>query len=153
MHPILDQPSFLSRCAEDLWQIGPDNPPTQPPRRRRHTDRFTAVYYAVAALGAIVAPEDALPVTTFRSSEKAHNSLGPSPHTSLAWAKTFFEKAQSNLGDVIQVCSLESTQALFLLVCYFCCSAFLDFMVSDRFPSPFSARTHYSRITATCILA
>ena len=122
VHPILDRPSFLSRCAEDIWHIRPKNPPKQHPRRRRHTDRFTAVYYAVAALGAIVAPEDALAATTLRSSEKADDSLGSPSHSSLAWAKFFFRKAQSNLGDVIQVCSLESTQALFLLVCHFCWS-------------------------------
>jgi hypothetical protein len=120
VHPILDQPSFLSRCAEDIWQNRPENAPNQHLRRRRHTDRFTAVYYAVAALGAIVAPEDALTATTFGSTKKIEDLLGRSSHSSLAWAKSFFEKAQSNLGDVIQVCSLESTQALFLLVCHFC---------------------------------
>lgn len=88
--------------------------------RLNHGDRFIAIYYAVAALGAIVASKDESTTVNFTTPTEACGSLDIACTTSLDWARFFFGEAQAELGDVIQVCSLESAQALFLLVpsCY-----------------------------------
>lgn len=121
--PLLDQSSFLAKCKAKKWQrppassSEPDGSSSAPKGRDikhgGYDDRFEAVYYAVAALGAIVAPEDCL--LSAGIGLASGSDEGPS-HPPLTWAKIFFRKARANLGDVIQVCSLESTQALFLLV-------------------------------------
>lgn len=120
--PLLDQSSFLSKCTVKKWQRPPvasselggssSAPKGCNINHGDHDDRFEAVYYAVAALGAIVAPEDCL----LSAGIGLASGLDEVPsHSPLTWAKIFFKKARANLGDVIQVCSLESTQALFLL--------------------------------------
>ncbi|KAI0123721.1 hypothetical protein BJ170DRAFT_640171 [Xylariales sp. AK1849] len=120
--PVLDKSSFLAECDTKRWQSSSTSSEDQTrrsltPRSRNYAhrdndDRFEAVYYAVAALGAIVAPGDCLQSAGIRPQSETDDVASLSP---LTWAKRSFKKAQANLGDVIQVCSLQSTQALFLL--------------------------------------
>jgi hypothetical protein len=71
----------------------------------------------VLALGSITAGEDALFMrvrltgpTLKQRTEESH------VYPPLRIAKVFFERAKSYLGDVFETSSLESTQALFLMV-------------------------------------
>jgi len=84
------------------------------------------LYNAVCAVGAITADEGTIfgsvttglsgelypPTTPDATSKKMPNAIYPP----LKLARVFFEQAKLNLGDVFEICSLESTQALFLMV-------------------------------------
>lgn len=117
VHPILDQTSFVMRCENEIWDI-----PESPARSECSHSVFLALFNAVLAIGAINAGEDALfmrDTTTVRQAERyAGGSSDRAPtYPPLKLAKLFFERAKSNLGDVFEACSLESTQTLLLMVC------------------------------------
>ncbi|KAI1629100.1 fungal-specific transcription factor domain-containing protein [Exophiala viscosa] len=107
IHPILEKRAFISRCERELWDEG--NRVTKP------SQGFTALYYAVLALGAIVASEEFCSSALPLGSTEKNSSTSRSPPLSLQYAKQYFSHAKANLGDVFEVSSLESTQAMFLL--------------------------------------
>lgn len=105
------------RCENEIWDI-----PESPARSECSHSVFLALFNAVLAIGAINAGEDALfmrDTTTVRQAERyAGGSSDRAPtYPPLKLAKLFFERAKSNLGDVFEACSLESTQTLLLMVC------------------------------------
>lgn len=110
MHPILNEDVFIERCKREIWD-------TDGAERRGTSRSFQAVYYVVLALGAIVFYNDAFgsfgPVTAMPGGTRNPELLDTRSHLEIA--KNFFEAAKANLGDIFEVSSLESTQALFLL--------------------------------------
>lgn len=95
--------------------------PDSPARLEGSHSIFLALFNAVLAIGAINAGEDALfmrDTTTVRQAEQyAGGSSTRAPtYPPLKLAKLFFERAKTNLGDVFEACSLESTQTLLLMV-------------------------------------
>lgn len=120
VHPILERESFFSRCDTDIRRPASSVFPRPSLHQPRHCNEFAPVYFAVLALGAIVAREDSL---RWRFPEKISSTLASQlllpcglEASAQTWAKLFFEKVKASLPDVFQVCSLNITQALFLLV-------------------------------------
>lgn len=116
VHPILDQTSFVTRCENEIWDL-----PNSPARSEGSYSVFLALFNAVLALGAINAGEDALFMRDTTTVRQAERYAGGSSHRAptyppLKLAKLFFERAKTNLGDVFEACSLESTQTLLLMV-------------------------------------
>jgi hypothetical protein len=116
VHPILDQIRFLERCETEVWSRNQSQEPAD--------TVFLALFNAILAVGAIQAGEDASfmrDTTTVRQAERYAG--GPDrkapTYPPLKLAKLFFERAKTNLGDVFEACSLESTQTLMLMVCAF----------------------------------
>jgi hypothetical protein len=117
VHPILDQTSFVARCENEIWDL-----PESPARSEGSYSVFLALFNAVLAIGAINAGEDALFMRDTTTVRQAERYAGGSSHRAptyppLKLAKLFFERAKTNLGDVFEACSLESTQTLLLMVC------------------------------------
>jgi hypothetical protein len=112
VHPILDQGTFVSRCEMEIWD--PEDPSMSP------NPSFLALFNAVLAIGAINAGDDAVfmrDMATVRQTERFAGSDRRAPtYPPLKLAKLFFERAKSNLGDVFETCSLESTQTFLLMV-------------------------------------
>jgi len=118
IHPVLDEKSFMHRCQSDMWNGFP--------AAEADVNRsFRAIYYVVLALGAIVSTTEAFgtllhrapgPANTIPSSTDNQEATPQRPTGSpRELAKIFFEHAKKSLGDVFEVSSLESVQALFLL--------------------------------------
>lgn len=130
VYPVLDEREFISRVKSEVWSVASEPHPPNSYKR----NAFLALYNAVLALGAITAGE------TFRLN-RDHAGNGPSNQTSeetthhqdiglpsLKVAKAFFERTKLYLGDVFEVNSMESTQALLLLVSGFLPPGLLDFL-------------------------
>jgi hypothetical protein len=116
VHPILDQTSFAMRCENEIWDL-----PESPAHSEGSHSIFLALFNAVLAIGAINAGEDALFMRDTTTVRQAERYAGGSSHRAptyppLKLAKLFFERAKTNLGDVFEACSLESTQTLLLMV-------------------------------------
>jgi hypothetical protein len=115
VHPILDQTSFIAKCETDIWEQG-----ITPDSHHFPRSSFLALFNAVLAIGAIIAGDDAVfmrDMATVRQTERFAGSGQRAPtYPPLKLAKLFFERAKANLGDVFEACSLESTQALLLMV-------------------------------------
>lgn len=97
IHPFLDESNFRERCLQ-LW-----SPHAQlTPSKRSST--FRSLYYAVVAVGAINAPMNEGPTK---------NNPKPVP---LQYANRYFDLAHKALGNTFEISTLETCQALFLLV-------------------------------------
>jgi hypothetical protein len=114
IHPILDQSSFITRCETEIW-----DPESRPGST---TSTFLALFNAVLAIGAINAGDDAVFMRDMATVRQTERFAGPDQraptYPPLKLAKLFFERAKTNLGDVFETCSLESTQTLLLMVRY-----------------------------------
>lgn len=113
IHPFLSQAAFTSLCERNVW----NEPNSRPLRKERM--HFLALYNAVIAVGALTAGTDAL--ESLRASLSTplsqHSSLQASkPPSSVQLSKVYFARAKKFLGDYFEVCSLESVQALILMV-------------------------------------
>lgn len=113
IHPFLDQSSFLQKCHVEVWdaRLG-DN------RRRRHG--FLALFYVVLALGAITAGDASSLVWSqyvdFMNQVDPRGTTQPSSYVPIRIARMYFDRAQSYLGNVFEVSSIEIAEALFLMV-------------------------------------
>ncbi|KIW02725.1 uncharacterized protein PV09_06159 [Verruconis gallopava] len=115
VHPFLDQTQFIERCESEVWSLRPGQEVSQSP--------FLALFNAVLAVGAINAGEDASfmrDTMSVRQAERyaGHQDRKAPTYPPLKLAKLFFERAKTHLGDVFEACSLESTQALFLMAVF-----------------------------------
>lgn len=90
IHPILDKSIFLARCEELLN----GNPSSQ-------GRSFTALYYSLLSLGALVGPRD----------EEVVDGLG-----NLEWSRRFFDKARILCGELSMTTDLEMVQCYFFMV-------------------------------------
>ena len=90
IHPILDKSLFLARC-EDLLS---GNPSSQ-------SRTFTALFYSLLSLGALVGPRD----------EELVDNMG-----NLEWSRKFFDKARTLCGELSMATDLEMVQCYFFMV-------------------------------------
>lgn len=113
LHPMLLVDEFRSRCQAEVWS----RPHSAEPRRDRM--HFLALYNIVIAVGALIAGPESLqgferelgvPVGTVDANPLALSK------SSLVLSKTYFQKTKALLGDIFEVCSLESAQTLFYIV-------------------------------------
>ncbi|KAF2659393.1 hypothetical protein K491DRAFT_591111 [Lophiostoma macrostomum CBS 122681] len=116
IHPMLDPIAFTARCEEVIWN---SQAPLRKDRALRH---FFALYNIVVAVGALVAGssisqgfERDINICLKHSTPFQELSL---PLSSLSLSKAYFRKSRASLGDVFEVCSLESAQALLLMSLY-----------------------------------
>jgi hypothetical protein len=112
IHPILLENPFKAQCARMVWshQSGPI--------QGGYRSQFLALYYAVVALGAINSGIDqGSSLAKYYSSVSWEDPLAASTHRStLEWASLYFALAKQALGDIMEISSLETCQALFLMV-------------------------------------
>jgi hypothetical protein len=117
LHPMLDPADFMAMCEDYMWSV---DEPNEKAKDKRH---FSALYNIVVAVGALVAGFDVLNEfgrelrvydENLRSRRGRQN---PSPpFTSQMFSRIYFRKSWTLLGDVFEVCTLESAQTLFLMV-------------------------------------
>jgi hypothetical protein len=118
LHPMLDPSDFMTMCEDHVWSADETNDRV---RDRRH---FFALYNIVVAVGALVAGVDVL--NEFGKELKIYDESlrgggrrpAPShpPFTSQMFSRIYFRKSWTLLGDVFEVCTLESAQTLLLMV-------------------------------------
>lgn len=115
---ILDKETFMARCESEIWS---SNPRVSRPSQK--SSRFPALYNAVVAVGVITAGDDTLlaqnlgRVQSFLDDPSTlKQTSGRKIYPPLELAQRYFAKARILLGDFLEVCSLESTQTLFLMV-------------------------------------
>ncbi|KAF4441104.1 Activator of stress proteins 1 [Fusarium austroafricanum] len=116
LHPMLDPVDFTKRCENNVWT-------TQPVLENNKSQKhFLALYHIVVAVGAIVAGS-----CTTEALERDINICMKQPMQgqdlsssllSQELSKKYFRKSRVLLGDVFEVCSLESAQTLLLMSLY-----------------------------------
>jgi hypothetical protein len=114
LHPMLDSSDFMALCEDHIWCV---DAPNEKAKDRRH---FFALYNIVVAVGALVAGEDfsnefGRELSMYDESLRGHRRPSP-PFTSQMFSRIYFRKSWTLLGDVFEVCSLESAQTLLLMV-------------------------------------
>ena len=114
LHPFLLVDEFNARCESEIWN---GTPKAEPRRNRKH---FLALYNIVVAVGALIATKDTLMLlgSDLGIREGQDVSVGKTRSTpsSIALSFNYFRKSKIFLGDVFEVCSIESAQTLFLMV-------------------------------------
>lgn len=114
LHPMLDPADFTAMCEDYVWSAYETNDRA---RDRRH---FFALYNIVVAVGALVAGADVLnefgrELKMYGESLRGRRPASP-PFTSQMFSRIYFRKSWTLLGDVFEVCTLESAQTLLLMV-------------------------------------
>lgn len=108
---MLCKSSFLRRCEREAFNLS-----------RRHSfargsSKFAGLYFAVVALGAINAsPDETSLLDHYCTYTPDPRKPGADGCSALDFANYYFGAAKRALGDVFESCSLESAQALMLLV-------------------------------------
>ncbi|BCR91330.1 fungal specific transcription factor domain-containing protein [Aspergillus chevalieri] len=115
IHPMLCKSSFLRRCEREAFNLS---------RRKSFacgSSNFAGLYFAVVALGAINASPDETSLLdhycTYSPDPRRPGTGSVGGYSALDFANFYFGAAKRALGDVSESCSLESAQALMLLVC------------------------------------
>jgi hypothetical protein len=114
LHPMLDSSDFMALCEDHIWSV---DAPNERAKDRRH---FFALYNIVVAVGALVAGVDfsnefGRELRMYDDNLRGHRRPSP-PFTSQMFSRIYFRKSWTLLGDVFEVCSLESAQTLLLMV-------------------------------------
>lgn len=116
LHPMLDPIAFVARCEEEIWSV---HTPLEKKKDLRH---FFALYNIVVAVGALVAgsfiTQDFGQDINLCMEQSAQSQTSNPPISSQALSKDYFRKSRALLGDIFEVCSLESAQTLLLMVSY-----------------------------------
>lgn len=120
IHPMLDAATFTSLCEKEVWAV---HTQAQKTKDKQH---FFALYNIVVAVGALVAGSSVSQdldgeLKIWGEYWQKGQSL-PQLMSSQTLSKTYFRKSRALLGDVFEVCSLESAQALLLMV--YCLSTY-----------------------------
>jgi hypothetical protein len=89
IHPIIDKSSFLREC-ELLWS-----------GKARDDSSFTALYYSILSLGALVGVRDDDPVDGIDN---------------LQWSRRFFDEGRSRCSKLGMVTNLDMVQCYFFMV-------------------------------------
>ncbi|KAJ6443673.1 Zn(2)-C6 fungal-type DNA-binding domain-containing protein [Purpureocillium lavendulum] len=116
IHPMLDPIAFSARCEQAIWGVH------TPLERSRDQRRFFALYNIVVAVGALIA--DASITQNFEQDimlcmkQPAQRQNTNVPLSSQTLSKQYFRKSRALLGDIFEVCSLESAQTLLLMSLY-----------------------------------
>lgn len=116
IHPMLEPIAFTERCEEEIWSV---HTPIDKKKDRRH---FLALYNIVVAVGALVAgpgvcQESGRDLKLYRNRWAQSEDL-QQPISSQVLSRDYFRKSRALLGDIFEVCSLESAQTLLLMVTY-----------------------------------
>ncbi|KAI5922122.1 fungal-specific transcription factor domain-containing protein [Camillea tinctor] len=121
IHPILEQSSFMIRCENKVWKNKVTRQSTSSVHRRTK-DRFSALFNAVLAVGAITAGETSMlmwdrTILFLNEVEQQEGicSKSPLPYPPIRAARLFFERSKSCLEDIYESSSLETVQTLSLL--------------------------------------
>lgn len=114
LHPMLDSTVFTARCEDEIWDA------QVPQERTQSFKHFYALYNIVVGTGALIAGSDTAQAFG-RDIKLCMKQFAPSqnstkPVSSQALSKMYFRKSRELLGDVFEVCSLESAQTLLLMV-------------------------------------
>jgi hypothetical protein len=114
IHPILLENSFKAQCVRNVWSHQSRS------LQDCYRSQFMALYYAVVALGAINSGIDqGSSLAKYYTSVSWEGSLAASTNRStLEWASLYFALAKQALGDIMEISSLETCQALFLMVTF-----------------------------------
>lgn len=114
IHPFLCEDAFRRHCAKYIWS---DNGSR---KSMGSKSRFLALYYAVVAVGAINARmDDTSQLSMFyKHAEFLGRNKAFTERSTLEWANHYFQLAKKALGDIFETSSLETCQALFLMVIY-----------------------------------
>lgn len=120
---MLCKSSFLRRCEREAFNL------SRRPAFARGSSKFAGLYFAVVALGSINASPDETSLLdhycTYSADPRKPGVAGGC--SALDFANFYFGAAKRALGDVFESCSLESAQALMLLVCCLClCCSYTD---------------------------
>ena len=114
IHPMLDPVAFAARCEQVIWGV---HTPLERSKDLRH---FFALYNIVVAVGALTADssitqnfEKDIKLCMTQPTQPQNASV---PLSNQALSKQYFRKSRALLGDMFEVCSLESAQALLLMV-------------------------------------
>lgn len=115
IHPMLDAVAFIERCEQEIWEM---NTPSERKRGFRH---FLALYNIVVAVGALIAGSNLNQVYQRDIRLCMEQFAQPKPPTtqlvtSQTLSRSYFQRSRKLLGDVFEVCSLESAQTLLLMV-------------------------------------
>ncbi|KAK6815112.1 hypothetical protein RU639_008650 [Aspergillus parasiticus] len=114
--PFLDRELFTGRCEQEIWVKSAVK------KLRRDQMHFFALYNAVLAVVALTASADAfLSLRTELEISSTECSSSRTPRnvpSSIFLSKMYFRRARQLLGDIFEVCSIESAQALLLLSIY-----------------------------------
>ena len=114
LHPMLDPIAFVERCEGIIWSVH------TPPEKNKGLRHFFALYNIVVAVGALVAgssiSEDYERDIHACLKHLKQRQSGSLPLSSQILSRTYFQKSRALLGDVFEVCSLESAQTLLLMV-------------------------------------
>ncbi|KAJ5991680.1 fungal-specific transcription factor domain-containing protein [Penicillium sp. IBT 35674x] len=115
---FLDRDDFVTRCDQEIWVR------SSVKQLRRDQMHFFALYNAVLAVVALTASTDALfslrlelEISLTEASTSASRNPRSAP-SSLLLSKLYFWRARHLLGDLFEVCSVESAQALLLMSIY-----------------------------------
>ncbi|KAF4340676.1 activator of stress s 1 [Fusarium beomiforme] len=116
LHPMLDPVAFTARCEELIWTASAS---LENNKSQRH---FFALYHIVVAVGAIVSgscitQDLERDIKICMKQPTQPQGFNPSL-ISQELSKKYFRKSRMLLGDVFEVCSLESAQTLLLMSLY-----------------------------------
>lgn len=114
LHPMLDGTEFMVQCEAEIWVRDVN---AEKSAQRRH---FVALFNIVVAVGALVAGREVAEEFSqeiIAIEQSKHQPSVSSQQTSLrTLSRSYFQEARAFLGDVFEVCSLESAQTLLLMV-------------------------------------
>lgn len=111
IHPMLDPIAFAARCEDEIWDV---DTPLENNKDLRHFLALYNIVVAVGALGAAAGISQHFERDVKLCMKECPNSSLPVSSQSLS--KKYFRKSRALLGDVFEVCSLESAQTLHLMV-------------------------------------
>jgi hypothetical protein len=111
---MLDGTEFVLQCEAEVWSWDAN---AKKSAQRRH---FMALFNIVVAVGALVAgrevaEEFSQEIVAIEQS-KHQTSVSPQQTSLRTLSRSYFQEARASLGDVFEVCSLESAQTLLLMV-------------------------------------
>lgn len=114
LHPMLDGIEFVVQCEAEIWSRDVN---TKTSAQRRH---FVALFNIVVAVGALVAGREVAEEFSEEiiaiEQSKHQPSVSPQQISLRTLSRSYFQEARAFLGDVFEVCSLESAQTLLLMV-------------------------------------
>ncbi|KAH7393850.1 putative C6 transcription factor [Phaeosphaeria sp. MPI-PUGE-AT-0046c] len=116
LHPMLDSLAFIARCEENVWATDTLDEAIRPFRH------FLALYNIVVAIGALIAGKSVTQKLRLDIQTCMEHMVPPQKTiksvSSQALSRKYFQKSRALLGDVFEVCSLESAQTLLLMSLY-----------------------------------
>jgi hypothetical protein len=149
LHPMLDPIAFAARCDEEIWSVH------TPLERKKDVRHFFALYNIVVAVGALIAgsslPQDLEQDINLCMEQSVQSQSSSPPMSSQTLSRNYFRKSRALLGDVFEVCSLESAQTLLLMVSN-PFTAFWKSTLADLNESHYIVRTLSSHTLAICIV-